>query len=85
MWNDRLRIAESAGRSWETLDESQRQIARTALEQLDEDPIVGVPLYAPFRGIWSHRLGNLRILYRIAPEARSIFVLRIEWIEEVGQ
>ncbi len=82
MWNDRLRIVESVEASWKTLDESQRGVARTALERLDEDPILGVPLYAPFRGVWSYRLGDLRILYRIAPEARAIFVIRIEWVPD---
>lgn len=84
MWNDRLRIVESATAAWESFDESQREIARTAFEQLDEDPIIGVPLYAPFRGVWSYRLGNLRVLYRIAPEARALFIIRIEWVVEVG-
>lgn len=83
MWNDRLRIVEGASVAWESFDESQRDITRTALEQLDEDPIIGVPLYAPYRGVWSYRLGNLRILYRIAPEARAIFIIRIEWVAEI--
>jgi len=85
LWNDRLRFAESARDGWDALDESGRGIARTALEKLDEDPIIGAPLYAPFRGIWSYRFGNLRILYRIAPEARAIFVLKIDWIREVSR
>jgi mRNA-degrading endonuclease RelE of RelBE toxin-antitoxin system len=84
LWNDRLRIAEGAEAAWRALHDSQREVARSALKQLDDDPIIGVPLYAPFRGIWSYRLGHLRILYRIAPEARAVFVLRIEWIEEVS-
>jgi mRNA-degrading endonuclease RelE of RelBE toxin-antitoxin system len=82
LWNDRLRIAESAKSGWDGLDEAGREIARTALEKLDEDPIIGSPLFAPFRGIWSYRLGEMRILYRIAPEAGTVFVLRIERVSE---
>jgi mRNA-degrading endonuclease RelE of RelBE toxin-antitoxin system len=43
----------------------------------DEDPISGVPLFDPFKGLWSYRAGHLRILYRIMPEARFVVVLFI--------
>ena len=77
MWNDRLRIAESAKKGWDALDEAGREVARAAIENLDEDPIIGAPLFAPFRGMWSYRLGELRIIYRVAPEAGLVFVLMI--------
>lgn len=84
MWNDRLRVAESAKAGWDELDDAGRDIARRALEQLDDDPIIGAPLFAPFRGIWSHRLGNVRVLYRIAPEAGAVYVLVIQSVPETG-
>lgn len=78
MWNDRLRFAGSVKEGWGQLDCDARAEARTLLERLDDDPICGVPLFEPVRGYWSLRTPGLRIVYRISPEARSVFVLSIE-------
>jgi mRNA-degrading endonuclease RelE of RelBE toxin-antitoxin system len=77
LWNDRLRIAESVETEWKSLSESEQQMVRKALEMIDEDPISGVPLFDPFKGLWSFRTGHLRIVYRIMPEARFVVVLFI--------
>jgi mRNA-degrading endonuclease RelE of RelBE toxin-antitoxin system len=81
LWNDRLRFAERVADDWRNLSAEEREVARMALERLDDDPIAGAPLFAPFRGIWSCRIGSVRILYRLAPEARAVFVLMIERAE----
>jgi mRNA-degrading endonuclease RelE of RelBE toxin-antitoxin system/PHD/YefM family antitoxin component YafN of YafNO toxin-antitoxin module len=75
--NDRLRISESAERDWNGLADHEREATRTALVLLDEDPIAGAPLFEPLRGIWSHRIGHLRIVYQIMPEARFVLILAI--------
>jgi mRNA-degrading endonuclease RelE of RelBE toxin-antitoxin system len=77
LWNDRLRFAAAVKEEWGRLDDEARAEARAALERLDDDPICGVPLFDPVRGYWSLRSPRLRIVYRIAPEARSIVVLAI--------
>jgi mRNA-degrading endonuclease RelE of RelBE toxin-antitoxin system len=77
LWNDRLRIAEPVEAEWKSLSEGERQMVRKALEMIDEDPISGVPLFEPFKGLWSFRTGHLRIVYRIMPEARFVVVLFI--------
>ena len=51
--------------------------ARDALRKIDDDPIAGVPLFEPLKGIWSWRAGELRIVYRIVAEARYILILAI--------
>jgi len=81
LWNDRLRIAERVAADWAQLDTESRLLARKALEELDEDPITGAPLFPPLRGFWSYRTGNLRIVYSILPEARFIAILKIERVE----
>jgi mRNA-degrading endonuclease RelE of RelBE toxin-antitoxin system len=81
LWNDRLRFAERVADDWRNLDQDERDAARVVLERLDNDPIAGSPLYAPYRGLWSLRVGTLRILYRLPPEARAVFVLLIERAE----
>jgi mRNA-degrading endonuclease RelE of RelBE toxin-antitoxin system/PHD/YefM family antitoxin component YafN of YafNO toxin-antitoxin module len=75
--NDRLRISASAERHWNALADHEREATRDALARLDEDPIIGAPLFDPLRGLWSHRTQHLRIVYRILPEARFILILSI--------
>ena len=77
MWNDRLRIAERVSTDWSALSDEERNIALTALETIDEDPIAGAPLFEPLRGLWSYRAEHLRIVYRIVAEARFVVVLSI--------
>jgi mRNA-degrading endonuclease RelE of RelBE toxin-antitoxin system len=77
LWNDRLRLAESVETDWKSLSAEEQETVRNALERIDEDPISGVPLFDPFKGLWSYRAGHLRILYRIMPEARFVVVLFI--------
>jgi mRNA-degrading endonuclease RelE of RelBE toxin-antitoxin system len=77
LWNDRLRLAESVEAQWKSLSVDEQKMVRNALETIDEDPISGVPLFEPFKGLWSYRAGHLRVLYRIMPEARFVVVLFI--------
>ena len=77
MWNDRLRFAERILADWRALSDDERASVIAALEIIDEDPIIGAPLFEPLRGYWSYRLGHLRIVYRLAAEARFIVVLSI--------
>ena len=77
MWNDRLRIAESVEGDWRALSGDERAAVREAFEIIDEDPIIGAPLFEPLRGLWSHRVGELRIVYRIVSEARFVVILAI--------
>ena len=84
MWNDRLRFAAGVKDDWASLGAEDRAVVREALERLDDDPIAGVPLFEPVRGYWSLRAGPLRIVYRIAPEARSVFVLTIARLAREG-
>jgi mRNA-degrading endonuclease RelE of RelBE toxin-antitoxin system len=77
MWNDRLRFAERIEKDWRALNDEQRATATKALETIDEDPIIGAPLFEPLRGYWSYRAEGLRVIYRIVTEARFIVVLSI--------
>lgn len=77
MTSDRLRFAESVQASWEALDEGTRLAARRALDRIDDDPISGVPLAEPVKGYWSAREGDVRIIYRLAPQSGHVVVLRI--------
>jgi mRNA-degrading endonuclease RelE of RelBE toxin-antitoxin system len=80
MWNDRLRFAERVEKDWRALTEEQRAVTARALETIDEDPIIGAPLFEPLRGYWSYRSEGIRIIYRIVTEARFIVVLSISLV-----
>ena len=77
MGNDRLRIVESVEAQWKGLADHEKETVRGAFVRIDEDPIVGVPLFEPLRGLWSARVENLRIIYRIMAEARFVVILSI--------
>ncbi len=77
MLNDRIRLVESIGGTWHSFSNDEQQLVRASLARLDDDPIAGVPLLAPFRGLWSLRTAHLRIIYRLAPAARLVVILLI--------
>ncbi|HVR41026.1 MAG TPA: type II toxin-antitoxin system prevent-host-death family antitoxin [Thermoanaerobaculia bacterium] len=74
---ERLRIAASVEQAWNKLDDDERAQIETAFALIEDDPIAGAPLFDPLRGLWSHRTGALRIVYRIVAEARFIVILGI--------
>ena len=77
MGNDRLRIADSVEKEWAVLSTDERETVRKALLAIDDDPIIGAPLFEPLRGLWSYRAGHLRIVYRVVAEARFVAILSI--------
>ncbi len=44
---------------------------------IEDDPIIGAPLFEPLRGLWSYRRDDVRIVYRIMAEARFVVILAI--------
>lgn len=76
--NDRLRIPDSAALAIAAIDP---ELIRVAFEKIDEDPIIGAPLFDPFRGWWSYRTDSLRVIYRIVAEARFVVILSVEEIK----
>lgn len=73
--NDRLRIPDSVAAVLPSIDAG---LVRQAFEIIDEDPIIGAPLFDPLRGWWSYRTDKLRVVYRIIAEARFIVILSIQ-------
>jgi mRNA-degrading endonuclease RelE of RelBE toxin-antitoxin system/PHD/YefM family antitoxin component YafN of YafNO toxin-antitoxin module len=74
---ERLRFAKSFAEDWRVLTEQQRASAAKSLPEIDDNPILGAPLFEPLKGLWSHRTGELRIVYRIVSEAKFVAVLAI--------
>lgn len=82
MTHDRIRIAERVFDDWRNMSEEERQLLGSALEELDGDPIAGVPLFEPLSGYWSYRSKWLRIVYRIEAEARFVLILKVARVPE---
>ncbi len=74
---DRLRLAESVERTWQMLAGDRQLSIAKVFAFIDDDPIGGAPLFDPLRGLWSYRLGDARVVYRIVPEARFVVILAI--------
>jgi mRNA-degrading endonuclease RelE of RelBE toxin-antitoxin system len=85
LWNDRLRIAESVEAEWKSLSADEHGMVRNALQAIDEDPLIGAPLFEPLKGLWTYRAAHLRILYRIMAEARFVVILSIHRAAETPQ
>ena len=77
MANDRIRLAEPVEAQWQALAEHEQAAIGEALAVIDEDPIAGAPFFEPLRGLWSHRVGHLRLIYRIVAEARFVVIVFI--------
>lgn len=69
---------------WQGLAPHERASVRSALQQIDDDPIIGAPLFEPLRGYWSLRVEHLRLVYRIVAEARFVAILSISRVAETS-
>jgi mRNA-degrading endonuclease RelE of RelBE toxin-antitoxin system len=69
---------EQRGRyEWLRFAKGVAPIYDAALRRIELDPIAGAPLFEPLKGLWSYRTDDLRIIYKIVPEARMVVVLSI--------
>ena len=80
--NDRIRIADSVHQAILSFPSGTPQQVAQMLVQIDEDPIIGAPLFEPLRGLWSIRQGTLRIVYTILMEGRYVAILHAGIVEE---
>jgi mRNA interferase RelE/StbE len=60
----------------------QERIA-TALEYIAKEPLVGKALQAEFKGYYSYRVGDYRLIYKFSKEKQCIGVVRIDHRREV--
>lgn len=63
----RLRIPDAAARTIRGLHPELKRKIRAGLAALLVDPHAGKPLQRELSGLWTFRVGRLRIVYRIAP------------------
>lgn len=73
----RVEFLPSAVRDFSGLEPSlQPRIARAA-ELIACEPTAGKPLQGPYHGLWSYRVGDYRLVYRLDFQARLAVILAI--------
>jgi mRNA-degrading endonuclease RelE of RelBE toxin-antitoxin system len=65
---------EAAGRIWKLHPQIKREI-REGIRTLVETPLAGHPLHFELSGLWSYRVRNQRIIYRINSNESTIDIV----------
>jgi len=70
-------------KEFKKLDSEVQKRIKNKIAELKENPTLGIPLTAQFKGKWKLRIGNYRIIYEIDYKANRIFLLAIGHRENV--
>jgi mRNA-degrading endonuclease RelE of RelBE toxin-antitoxin system len=73
----RLRITTAARAGLDAVAGIERRLVLSTLARINDNPIAGAPLFEPLKGLWSHRTGEIRIIYKIVAEASMVVILNI--------
>jgi mRNA-degrading endonuclease RelE of RelBE toxin-antitoxin system len=73
----RLRITRAGQEGLDTLTGIERRLVLSTMVRINDNPIAGAPLFEPLKGLWSHRSGEIRIIYKIVAEAKIVVILSI--------
>lgn len=73
----RLRITTAGQEGLDVLKGVERRLVLSTLVRINDNPIAGAPLFEPLKGLWSHRSGEIRIIYKIVMEASVVVILSI--------
>ncbi len=79
-----IRFVPIAGRQFNKIKEKKlKERVATALEYIASDPLLGKALKAEFKGCYSLRFGDYRIIYNFSSVSKVVSVLRIDHRREV--
>ena len=73
----RLRITRAAQEGLDALTGMERKLVLSTLARINDNPIAGAPLFEPLKGLWSHRSGEVRIIYKIVADARVVVIMSV--------
>lgn len=73
----RLRITRAGQEGLDALAGIERRLVLSSMVRINDNPIAGAPLFEPLKGLWSHRTGEIRIIYKIVAEASVVVILSI--------
>lgn len=64
-------------------DKKLKEKIASAIEYIAEEPLMGKPLQAEFKGCYSSRIGDYRVIYTFYKENKYICIIRIDHRKEV--
>ena len=73
----RLRITRAGQEGLDALTGVERKLVLSTLVRINDNPISGAPLFEPLKGLWSHRSGDVRIIYKIVADAHMVVIMSI--------
>ena len=73
----------SSGQFQKLKDKKLRERFASALEYIASDPLIGKPLQAEFKGCYSYRIGDYRVIYFFSKTEKYIGIIRIDHRREV--
>jgi len=77
-------FSNTASRQYKKLkDKKLKERVTSALEYIAKDPLLGKPLQAEFKGCYSFRIGDYRVVYDFYKQEKAIGIIRIEHRREV--
>jgi len=59
-------------------DKTFKEKIALALEYISKEPFIGKPLQAEFKGCYSYRIGDYRVIYTFHREKKYIGIIRID-------
>ena len=64
-------------------DKKLKERIASALEYIAAEPLVGKPLQAEFKGCYSYRVGDYRVIYSFSRDKKLVGIIRIDHRREV--
>jgi addiction module RelE/StbE family toxin len=79
-----IRFSNTASKQFQKLkDKKLKERIASALEFIAKEPLRGKPLQAEFKGCFSYRIGDYRVIYTFFKEKKYIDIIRIDHRREV--
>lgn len=74
-----IRFSNTAAKQFQKLkDKKPKERIASALEFIAKEPLIGKPLQAEFKGCYSYRIGDHRVIYAFSKNKKYVGIIRIE-------
>ena len=74
-----IKFSNSASKQVEKIkDKNLKEKIACGLEYIAKEPLIGKPLQAELKGLFSYRIGDYRIIYAFYKEKKYIGIIRID-------
>jgi len=79
-----IRFSNTASSQFQKLkDKKLKERIAAALEYIATNPIIGKPLQAEFKGCYSYRIGDYRVIYAFSKTEKYLDIIRVAHRREV--